>query len=124
MMKGKIITILLFVLFQTCIGGYHCGVNTRLSQMRSRYFIVKGFLEDSLGVWPWVVSVQQSEGNDRWSHQCGGSLITMSRVLTAAHCPITMEGVRGKDMRVVAGDNHLQNKTDNVGLQVRKSKKF
>ncbi|XP_061908217.1 chymotrypsin-like elastase family member 2A [Entelurus aequoreus] len=35
--------------------------------------------------WPWQVSLQ-SDSRGRWSHVCGGTLITAAWVLTAAHC--------------------------------------
>ncbi|XP_029993954.1 chymotrypsin-like elastase family member 2A [Sphaeramia orbicularis] len=35
--------------------------------------------------WPWQISVQ-SDSSGRWRHVCGGTLISSTWVLTAAHC--------------------------------------
>jgi secreted trypsin-like serine protease len=41
-----------------------------------------GGIETSSGNYPWIVSVQSSDG----SHFCGASLIDKQWVMTAAHC--------------------------------------
>eukprot|EP00092_Neocalanus_flemingeri_P004950 GFUD01005323.1.p1 GENE.GFUD01005323.1~~GFUD01005323.1.p1 ORF type:complete len:601 (+),score=163.41 GFUD01005323.1:149-1951(+) len=112
---GKIALFLCFL--NLCYGEDQCGVNARLDPALSIFFIVRGLPEESSGVWPWIVSVQQSEADDSWTHQCGGSLITLSTVLTAAHCPLIMVQRRERNMKVVAGDNHLKNNSDNAGRQ-------
>ncbi|XP_075054110.1 chymotrypsin-like elastase family member 1 [Mixophyes fleayi] len=51
--------------------------------------------------WPWQVSLQYISGSS-WYHTCGGSLIRVNRVLTAAHCVD-----RVATYRVVLGDHNL-----------------
>ena len=36
--------------------------------------------------WPWMTSIGLWKNEIDWQHQCGGSLITNSHVITAAHC--------------------------------------
>eukprot|EP00092_Neocalanus_flemingeri_P059829 GFUD01071639.1.p1 GENE.GFUD01071639.1~~GFUD01071639.1.p1 ORF type:complete len:193 (+),score=34.28 GFUD01071639.1:152-730(+) len=108
------ISAVLLSLFSTGYGQEDtCGRTAKLDPDSN----IETFLEKNAGVWPWLVSVQMNEGSDNWSHQCGGSLVTLSRVITAAHCPVLISGTWGNTMRVVAGDNHLQNTTDDDGRQ-------
>ena len=39
------------------------------------------------GRWPWLVSMSRwREEEDRFRHNCGGTLLTPTIVMTAAHC--------------------------------------
>ena len=71
------------------------------------------------GSWPWVCSVGFLK-TDVWDHQCGGTLVTYSFVVTAAHCPETFKD-QGRDDRIMVrcGDFHLMESTDDGGVQVR-----
>jgi secreted trypsin-like serine protease len=63
-----------------------------------------------LGAWPWAVGLVDRSGNPFDSHFCGGSLISPTWVLTAAHC---VEGEsRASDIHVVLGLTNLENPED------------
>ena len=39
-----------------------------------------------VGHWPWMSSIGYYDGNGKWKHQCGATLITERHFLPAAHC--------------------------------------
>ncbi|MGZ6086105.1 MAG: serine protease [Polyangiales bacterium] len=77
-----------------------CGVasespNEKVGQAKGR---IIGGTNASPGEFPWMVSIERLGAT--WSHSCGGTLITSSAVLTAAHC---VDGVNASTLRVQAG---------------------
>ncbi|XP_068121228.1 chymotrypsin-like elastase family member 1 [Hyperolius riggenbachi] len=64
---------------------------------------VVGGANSAKNAWPWQVSLQYISGSS-WYHTCGGSLIRVNRVLTAAHCVD-----RVATYRVVLGEHDLSN---------------
>jgi secreted trypsin-like serine protease len=65
---------------------------------------VVGGDEADAGEWPWQVSLQVDG-----EHLCGGTLVALDRVLTAAHCT---DGLGASDMTVVAGTVDLGDDDD------------
>ena len=64
-----------------------CGCTPNLSHPIKQGRIVGGERVTQAEIWPWMVSLRQ------WGHHiCGGTLISFSFVLTAAHC-ISSEGL-------------------------------
>ena len=55
---------------------------------------------------PWMASLGGFKTEDNWDHQCGGSLVTHSHILTAAHCfgLLTNEYINGPQMRLGTAD--------------------
>ena len=46
----------------------------------------KTFRVESTSELPWMVSLGGFKDANNWDHECGGSLVTNTHVLTAAHC--------------------------------------
>ena len=55
---------------------------------------------------PWMTSLGGFKTEENWDHQCGGSLITSTHILTAAHCiDLTKnEYINGPQMRLGTAD--------------------
>ncbi|NXK56715.1 CTRC protein, partial [Chauna torquata] len=89
---------------------YGCGQPAVPPQLGAR--VVGG--EDAVAhSWPWQISLQYSR-NGGWSHTCGGTLISPSWVLTAAHCISS-----SLTYRVVLGKHDLTEENDGaVALDV------
>ncbi|KAM6223166.1 chymotrypsinogen 2-like [Rhynchocyon petersi] len=93
--------------FSLLASAFGCGVPAIQPVLSGLSRIVNG--EDAVpGSWPWQVSLQDKTG----FHFCGGSLISESWVVTAAHC-----GVRTSDV-VVAGE--FDQGSDAEAIQVLK----
>lgn len=48
--------------------------------------LIIGGSDSPQGELPWLVSIQRPDGNGKITHFCGGSMISPTVVLTAAHC--------------------------------------
>lgn len=70
------------------------------------------------GQFPWQISLQRKFGR-QFSHTCGGSILSQTWVVTAAHC---VQGVNKKSLRVVAGE-HNRNVNEGVEQFVNVSRK-
>jgi len=96
----------------------HCGLNEILERKINRTSYIVGGRTAGPGVWPWACSVGFI-GQDGWEHFCGGTLVTLKHVLTAAHCIAAFEDQRReKDMKVRCGDFNLQDSDDDQNVQV------
>ena len=71
---------------------------------------IVGGSETTIGEHPWQVSVQSAFGQTPtdWEHFCGGSILSATAILTAAHCT---QGERASDIGVRAGMTDETNKT-------------
>ena len=59
---------------------------------------------DKKGDHPYQISLQKLPVNGNWYHTCGGSIISSTRILTAAHC---IDSGVASDFRIVAGEYDL-----------------
>lgn len=68
-----------------------CGIFSTLNSFSTNSLnrIINGDLADS-NSWPWAVSLRYKSGN-RFSHVCGGALVSEFYVITAAHCLINLD---------------------------------
>ena len=51
----------------------------------------------AIGFWPWMGSLGTYQ-NGNWSHKCGASLISDTRVITAAHCVLSEKKVKARSV--------------------------
>ncbi|KAM9319525.1 chymotrypsinogen B-like [Gastrophryne carolinensis] len=82
---------------------YGCGV-PQIDPVVSGYARIVNGEEAVPGSWPWQVSLQDRTG---W-HFCGGSLISASWVVTAAHCGV------GTNDRVVLGEHDRSSSSEAI----------
>ena len=62
-----------------------CGKNTLISAQRI-VGAANNAEQNMVGHWPWMASIGYLNGQDKWKHQCGATLISDHHFLTAAHC--------------------------------------
>ncbi|KAM3919781.1 chymotrypsin B-like [Leptodactylus fuscus] len=96
-----------FLLLVSCLAlasaAYGCGIPTITPVVTGYARIVNG--EEAVpGSWPWQVSLQEPSG---W-HFCGGSLISSSWVVTAAHCSVSTSH------RVVLGEHDRSSSAESI----------
>jgi len=90
-----------------------CGRST-VQQSR----IVNGY-DAKPGAWPWIASLQTNSG----FHFCGGSLITPTWILTAAHCVGNILKNGASKYRVQLGQHNLKATSGNSYVQTIKIKR-
>ena len=82
---------------------------------------VSGVRDELVGIWPWQASIGWNKTlGGQWQHHCGGSLISNTTILTAAHCMGNIDTTRsGRSWLVRLGDHDLDNINDDGGVQIR-----
>lgn len=76
-----------------------------------------------VGQWPWQVALSLWSPKEKiWDLSCGGSLLSESWVLTAAHCVARDRRgnlIRTEDIRIYLGKHHRDDSLDDAMVQVR-----
>uniref|UniRef100_A0A6I8R2H4 Peptidase S1 domain-containing protein n=1 Tax=Xenopus tropicalis TaxID=8364 RepID=A0A6I8R2H4_XENTR len=75
-----------------------CGNKPKVKNFQRGVRIIGGHYSQA-GAWPWAVSIQHGNGKD-YTHFCGGSILNVKWVLTAASCFT-------KHKKLVFGAHHL-----------------
>lgn len=65
--------------------------------------------QDVKVTYPFMVSIQRNDAG-KYTHLCGGSILSKNFVLTAAHCALKPRQLFPKDLSVVAGSTKLFDK--------------
>ena len=91
-----------------------CGISNheKIFHPNSSERIINGY-DSKPGSWPWIVSLQTMNDEGIWYHFCGGTLIDLDLVITAAHCLI-------RQLRVVVGlyDQRVQSNSSNIIIPI------
>ncbi|XP_062349645.1 acrosin-like [Cinclus cinclus] len=89
-------------MWNTCEGS--CGLRPLTSDDERGMTRVVGGRSAEAGAWPWLVSIQDPSVSGT-GHLCGGSLISVQWVLTAAHCFAESRNI--STMRLLIGATQL-----------------
>ena len=66
--------------------------------------------------WPWMAMIQERKKGKLWEHICGGSLISTSWVVTAAHCIVKILDKSKIKVRVGTEAFNTSDATQNVQM--------
>uniref|UniRef100_A0A803W0L9 Acrosin n=1 Tax=Ficedula albicollis TaxID=59894 RepID=A0A803W0L9_FICAL len=103
--------------WNTCGGS--CGIRPLTSDDEQGRTRVVGGKGAEAGAWPWLVSIQDPSVSGT-GHLCGGSLISVQWVLTAAHCFTESRDI--STMRLLIGATQLTE--PGPGAEVRRIKRL
>ncbi|NWR87354.1 ACRO protein, partial [Furnarius figulus] len=96
-----------------------CGLRPMASDDDQSKTRVVGGTNAQTGAWPWLVSIQDP-ATAGTGHLCGGSLISIQWVLTAAHCFVDAKNI--SSWRLVIGATQLTE--PGPGVEVRHIKRL